>query len=122
PINFIFNADVLQSSVKYVFVTEGVFDALAINGVSVLGNAFNQEQADVLKKSGKEIIVVPDNDEAGNHMFVLAEKHGFYVAIPEWPEKDMAEAVLKYGRLTVIKHLLEIKTRNFWKFKLQDLM
>jgi DNA primase len=52
---------------------------------------------------GHEIIVIPDQDEAGLVLINKAMEYGWSVAFPNWDDdvKDVADAVSKYGRLFV---------------------
>ena len=49
PSNFVFNMDQQQYDSKFVIVCEGVFDALAIDGVAVLGADITEPQAELIE-------------------------------------------------------------------------
>ena len=93
-------------------------DALAINGVALLGSDISDEQARIINKLGKEVIVIPDQDKAGSKLIDGAMKHDWAVAFPTWdPEiKDADSAVQKYGDLFVV--LDAIKTSHKGSIKL----
>lgn len=116
--NFIFNLDSVTQDQKYLFVVEGPFDALAVDGVALLHNEINEEQARIINKLGKEIIVIPDQDKAGSKLITHAMKYDWAVAFPTWEEeiKDAASAVEKYGSLFVV--LDAIKTAQAGSIKL----
>ncbi len=100
---FVFNVDAQDPLNKYVFVCEGPFDALAVDGVALLTNEISQQQAHIINQLGKEIIVIPDQDQAGLALIKQAIDYDWSVAFPNWSEdiKDCADAVKKYGKLFV---------------------
>ena len=101
--HFVFNIDAQQEDQKYIFVTEGPFDALAINGVALLTNNIAEQQYRIIQGLGHEVIVIPDQDEAGVQLINKAMEYGWSVAFPTWQDdvKDAAEAVSRYGKLFV---------------------
>ena len=101
--NFVFNLDSITQDQRYVFVVEGPFDALAVNGVALLHNEISDHQARLINKMGKEVIVIPDQDKAGSKLIEHALKWDWSVAFPNWDNdvKDSADAVKKYGSLFV---------------------
>jgi hypothetical protein len=102
--NYVFNLDGQTYDQKYVFVCEGPFDALAVNGVALLHNDISEAQAALINKLGKKIIVIPDRDEAGLEVIKRAIELDWDVAFCNWDNdvKDAAAAVEKYGSLFVI--------------------
>jgi hypothetical protein len=101
---YVFNLDNIDPDQQYVFVVEGPFDALAINGVAVLHNEISEQQARLINKLGKTVIVIPDQDKAGQAMVKAAIEYEWHVAFPNWETdvKDAASAVEKYGSLFVV--------------------
>jgi hypothetical protein len=106
---FVFNVDAQDSLNKYVFVCEGPFDALAVGGVALLTNEISQQQAHIINQLGKEVIVIPDQDQAGLMLIKQAIDYDWSVAFPNWDEtvKDCADAVKKYGKLFVVVDIIE---------------
>jgi hypothetical protein len=102
--HFVFNMDSVTQDQEYLFVVEGPFDALAVHGVALLHNEISDEQARLINKLGKTVIVIPDQDRAGGSLITDALRHDWYVAFPNWEDdvKDCADAVAKYGKLFVI--------------------
>lgn len=122
PPDYLFNNAVLrQRSRKYIVLVEGAFDAIAIDGVGLLGSTVTDRQAAWLKSTGQTVIVVPDRDKAGDKLIDTALKHGWHVAFPQacvpkpwWAEgvKDAAEAVHKYGRLYTLASIIDNATAD----------
>jgi hypothetical protein len=106
---FVFNIDAQDPLNKYVFVCEGPFDALAVDGVALLTNEISQQQAHIINGLGKEVIVIPDQDKAGLALINQAVDYDWLVAFPNWGEdvKDCADAVKKYGKLFVVVDIIE---------------
>jgi hypothetical protein len=102
--HFVFNFDKQKENQRYIFVCEGPFDALAIDGVALLTNEIAKQQSRIIDSLGAEVIVIPDQDSAGLTLFDRAAELGWSVAMPNWdPDvKDTADAVQRYGKLFVI--------------------
>jgi len=111
---FVFNVDAQDPLNKYVFVCEGPFDALAVDGVALLTNEISQQQAHIINQLGKEVIVIPDQDQAGVMLIKQAIDYDWSVAFPNWSEdvKDCADAVKKYGKLFVIVDAIKTAQRG----------
>lgn len=101
---FVFNLDNQQANQKYTLITEGPFDAMAINGVALLTNGIGEQQARLIAELGTKPILIPDQDLAGLAAIDQAAELGWGVAFPNWDEdiKDSADAVLRYGKLFVV--------------------
>lgn len=112
--SFVFNTDSQDSDNKYIFVVEGPFDALSINGVALLTNDISDQQARIIDSFGKEVIVIPDQDKAGLSLIDKAIYYNWSVSFPNWePEiKDCADAVKKYGKLFVIVDAIKTAQRG----------
>ena len=124
---YVFNMDAQNSDRKFVIVTEGQFDAIAIDGVAVMHNEPNETQCTRINALNRPVIVVPDRDPAGAKMINTAIKEKWSVSVPPWEDhiKDVADAVKHYGRLYTLStilhyqvtgeinlHLLEKKLKN----------
>ena len=121
---YVFNMDAQDWTRKFVIVTEGPFDAIAISGVSILGSEVNDIQKDLINGLTRKVIVVPDRDAPGEKLINQAIEFGWNVAFPEWDNKveDVADAVLKYGRLFTIQSILKSTESNKLKIDLKRKM
>jgi len=106
---YVFGTDLQQSDWSYVILVEGVFDALAINGLSVLHNDISDKQADLIRGLDKQVIVVPDKDRAGQQLITRAIDLGWSVSFPDWDKdiKDANDAVKRYGKLATIISIID---------------
>ncbi len=104
PAHIVFNLDKQPWQRKFVLVFEGSIDAMLLEGVAVLTNEVSPEQALQINNLGKQVIVVPDRDKAGETLIKHAINNGWSVSFPNWAEdvKDAADAVKKYGRLATL--------------------
>tara|TARA_R110001583_G_scaffold105701_2_gene253688 strand:+ start:2146 stop:2919 length:774 start_codon:yes stop_codon:yes gene_type:complete len=121
---YVFNMDVQDWTRKFVLVTEGPFDAITVSGVSILGSEINDTQRELIDGLGRQVIVVPDRDAPGEKLINQAMEFGWSVAFPEWEDgvDDVADAVLKYGRLFTIQSILKTTERSKLKIDLKRKM
>jgi len=118
---YVFGVDLQKPGWSRVIVVEGIFDALSINGLALMHNDINREQAQIIKNLHREVIVVPDQDEAGLNLVDCALEHGWAVSIPNWGEgvKDVNDAVVKYGRLGTLIAIVAAKETSKIKIELK---
>jgi nitrogen fixation protein len=118
---YVFGTDLQKSEWQYAIVSEGIFDALCINGLAVMHNTINDTQVRLIKNLGKEIIVVPDQDIAGIELVDRALELGWAVSIPDWPRdiKDINDCVKKMGKLATILTILRAKETSKIKIELR---
>ena len=121
---YVFNMDAQDWTRKFVIVTEGPFDAITISGVSILGSEINDVQRELINNLNRQVIVVPDRDAPGEKLINQAMEFGWSVAFPEWDNKveDVADAVLKYGRLFTIQSILKSTESSKLKIDLKRKM
>ena len=117
---YVFNLTAQNKNKKYVIVTEGQFDAIAIDGCAIGHNDPNETQIMRLNALGKEVIVVPDRDKPGAQLLKSAIANGWSASLPPWGDdiKDVADAVKKYGRLYTLTAILHYRDTNQIKIQL----
>lgn len=121
PSGYAFGTDLQHPTWNRVIIVEGVFDALAIDGIAVLHSTISEEQHQLISRLRKEVIVVPDQDKAGMKMADKAVEYGWSVSMPEWDEdvKDVADAVQKYGKLGALITIMAAAESNPLKIQLR---
>ena len=118
---YVFGTDLQGADWQIVIVVEGVFDALSINGLAVLHAEINDAQVRLIRSLGREVIVVPDQDEAGMKLVDRAVELGWAVSMPDWPEgvKDVNDAVIRLGRLGALISIVQAKETSKIKIELR---
>jgi len=116
---YVFGTDLQRDTWQSVLVMEGVFDALSVNGLAVLHAEINDAQVRLIRSLGREVIVIPDQDEAGMRLVDRAVELGWAVSMPEWPAgvKDVNDAVIRMGRLGTL--LIIMQSRETSKIKIE---
>lgn len=116
---YVFNIDAQKPEYSVCIVTEGIFDALSIDGVAIMHDDISTEQAQMLASLNRRIIVVPDYDKTGMNLIDKAMELGYSVSLPNWGPgiKDVNDAVVKYGKLPVLLAILQSATVS--KIKLE---
>jgi hypothetical protein len=118
---YVFNIDMQKPEWTVCIVTEGIFDALAIDAVAVMHDDISNEQVQLLSTLNKSIIVVPDQDKTGLKMCDRALELGYQVSLPDWGNevKDVNDAVVKYGKLATLLSILQSATNSKIKIELR---
>ena len=123
--NYLFNCDVMEKhNRQYIILVEGVLDAIAIDGVALLGANLNSQQVSWVKSFGKKVILLPDRDKRGQESVDLAVNNDWFVSFPSlrsgtaganyWDDdvKDAAAATQRHGRLWTVHSIIEASTNK----------
>jgi hypothetical protein len=118
---YVFGTDLQGVNWQSVIVVEGVFDALAINGLAVLHAEINDAQVRLIRSLGRDVVVVPDQDEAGMRLVDRAVELGWAVSMPEWPAgvKDVNDAVIRLGKLATLITIMQARETSRIKIELK---
>jgi|TARA_B110000459_G_scaffold196222_1_gene237935 hypothetical protein len=119
---FVYGLDEQGYNKVFCIVCEGPMDAIHIDGVALLGSEIKDQQAMLINKVDKQIIVVPDRDEAGSKLIDQAIELGWSVSLPEWSDdiNDIGDAVAKYGRLYTLYSIVNNAESNELKIRLRS--
>ena len=117
---YVFNLDSQRYGRVYTVVVEGPFDAIAVEGVALLGSEIKDQQAMLINSLNTKVIVVPDRDESGEKIVEQALELGWGVSMPNWDKeiKDVNEAVQKYGKIYTLHTIVGSAEFNELKIKL----
>jgi len=113
------NADIPRTNIIYgmhrlhidqnkpLYVTEGFFDAYHLNGVSIQENNLTQGQIDILKRSRRKKVFVPDRKSDSSKVIDQCAELGWSVAIPDIGTscKDIDDAIRRYGKLHTLSQV-----------------
>jgi hypothetical protein len=118
---YVFGTDLQGADWQYAIVVEGVFDALSINGLAVLHADINDAQVKLIRNLGRDVVVVPDQDEAGMRLVDRAVELGWSVSMPDWPAdvKDVNDAVIRWGRLATLITIMQARETSKIKIELR---
>ena len=118
---YVFGTDLQGADWRYAIVVEGVFDALSIGGLAVLHAEINDAQVRLIRSLDREVIVVPDQDEAGMKLVDRAVELGWSVSMPDWPAdvKDVNDAVIQLGRLGTLLTIMQARETSKIKIELR---
>ena len=81
----------------------------------------NDAQVRLIRSLGREVIVVPDQDEAGMKLVDRAVELGWAVSMPEWPAgcKDINDAVIQLGRVGCLLTILQARETSRIKIEMK---
>jgi hypothetical protein len=118
---YVFGTDLQQADWQHVLVVEGVFDALCIGGLAVLHAEINDVQVRLIRSLGKEVTVIPDQDEAGMKLVDRAMELGWAVSMPAWSPgiKDVNDAVRQYGKFATLVTIMQARETSKLKIELK---
>jgi DNA primase len=118
---YVFNIDIQKPEWAVCIVTEGIFDALSIDGVALMHNDISSDQSLLLSTLNKQLILVPDRDKTGLSLCDKALELGYSVSLPEWDDevKDVNDAVVKYGKLPTLLSILQCATNSKIKIEMR---
>jgi len=117
---YVFNIDAQRTESKVALLVEGQFDAISLGACAYLGQNILDEQANILNRLHRQIIVVPDQDTTGLSICDRALELGYQVSIPNWHAdvKDTNDAVKKYGQLATLLSILQNATSSKIKIEM----
>lgn len=90
-----------------LFVVEGVFDAISIGGISLLGATLNECKVKALNSTRRKKVFVIDKDKMGYKLGDAALKNGWAISFIDGNVKDVNEAIQKYGKLWTITNIMQ---------------
>lgn len=117
---FVYGLDWQTHDRQFVLVCEGQLDAIHVQGCALGGSEISEQQALLLERLGKRIIVIPDRDQAGLKLAEAAIDQEWSVSLPQWAEdiNDISDAVAKYGRLYTLYSIASSAESSPLKIKL----
>lgn len=118
---FVYGLDEQTYSKSFAIVCEGQLDAIHVDGCALGGSEISDQQAMLLNRLQKQIIVVPDRDSAGSKLVEQAIELGWSVSLPDWDNgiNDIGDAVDKYGRLYTLYSIANTAEDSALKIRLK---
>ena len=118
---FVYGLDEQRPQKVFCIVCEGPVDAIHVEGCALTGSEISEQQAMLLNRLHKDIIVVPDRDSKGRKLVEQALDLGWSVSMPEWDENinDIGDCVQCHGRLYTLYSIVAAAERSSLKIKLR---
>jgi hypothetical protein len=108
-----YNFDQLNSyATAPLFITEGVFDAMMVNGVAILGSKLNDAKTELLAKTGRRLVFVIDKDKNGKHLAEDVLSKGWEIAFAPDGSEDLNQSVCSFGLSYTIYELMKSITKD----------
>lgn len=119
---FVYGLDEQRDSKVFAIVCEGQVDAIHIEGCALGGSEISDQQAILLNRLHRDIIVVPDRDKAGKKLVERAIELEWSVSMPDWEDgiNDIGDAVQKYGRLYTLHSIVSASEQSPLKIRLRS--
>ena len=106
--SILFNIDKLNSFSKMpLFVTEGVFDAMMVDGIALLGSTLNAQKQELLSKSNRHKIFVIDKNLNGKKLAHKALSLGWDIMFTPNNTEDLNDCVKQYGKIWTADYLVK---------------
>lgn len=103
-----FNIDQLSRySNAPLFITEGVFDAMMVDGVALLGSSLNEAKTELISRSSRRRVFVIDKDKNGRHVAESALENGWEIAFSPHDTEDLNQSVKRFGLSYTIYELIK---------------
>ena len=89
--------------------------------MAILGAEIKAGQHILINQLQREVVLVPDRDQAGLEIVEQAINLGWSVSMPDWAPgiKDVNDAVLFYGKITTLWMILNNKLNTELKIRLR---
>ncbi len=118
---FVYGVDEQSPQKVFTILCEGQLDAIHIDGCALGGSEISDQQAMILNRLQKDIIVVPDRDSAGSKLVERAIDLGWAVSMPDWKQgiNDIGDCVQEHGRLYTLYSIVNVAETSPLKIRLK---
>jgi hypothetical protein len=80
-----------------LFVTEGVFNAIIVDGISIMSADLNAAKLEVLKRTKRRLIFVRDRDARGDKLSQTVLENGWEITTVDPRVNDINDSVTAFG-------------------------
>jgi hypothetical protein len=101
----------LRHSQLPLFVTEGIFDAIPLDGAALLGSSPTTAQLEVLRQSKRRLVFVIDRDNNGQGLALVAQANNWEITFVDPKVADVNDSLQRFGRIYTVWSLLNNITR-----------
>lgn len=96
-----------------LFVTEGIFDALSLDCICILGSTLSKELIHLFKHTRRRLIFVIDKDKNGKDLATLALENGWEITFTPSNTSDANDSLVKCGKIYTIEWLINSACSGF---------
>ena len=123
---FYFYDRIYQYTDKPLYVCEGFFDAFHVNGIATMENDLSKDQIEILKRSNRNLILIPDNNGDSNKLLEIFLRNDWGVAFVDESVKDVTESIKKFGKLKTFYDIAKslktgLKAKAYVKMHMKNL-
>lgn len=90
-----------------LFITEGVFDAMMVDGIAILGSKMSEAKIELFAKTRRRIVFVIDKDQNGRHLAESVLTAGWEIAFAPDGAEDLNNSVSRFGLSWTIYELMK---------------
>lgn len=80
-----------------LFITEGVFDAILVNGVAIMSADLNLAKMEILKRTRRRLIFIRDRDARGDKLSQQVIENGWEVTTVDSRVGDVNDSINRFG-------------------------
>lgn len=80
-----------------LFCTEGVFDAIPLDGLCILGSSLNAAKIEILKRTKRRLIFIIDRDHTGGELGKAVLREGWELTFVDLRARDVNDSIVKFG-------------------------
>lgn len=103
----IYNVDAIHdNSPSALFVTEGIFDAIPLNGCSTIGSKIPVQKMEILNQGRRKKVFVIDKDLNGVSFAETALRNEYPITFISGDIGDVNKAIQRHGKLWTVTNLM----------------
>lgn len=80
-----------------LFVTEGVFNAILVNGIAIMSSDLNASKIEVLKRTRRRLIFIRDRDANGDKLSQQVLENGWEITTTDSRVGDVNDSINRFG-------------------------
>ena len=80
-----------------LFVTEGVFDAILVNGIAIMSADLNASKIEILKRTRRRLIFIRDRDARGDKLSQIVINNGWEITTVDKRAGDVNDSINRFG-------------------------
>lgn len=103
----LFNYDrIFDFTDKPILITEGVFDAICVNGVALAGSDLSKFHIATFNRSKREKVFIIDKDKKGYSLGKKALDLGYNITWLDGSVRDVNDSIISMGKMWTVQNLM----------------